>query len=47
MRTVLHNIIDGIADSWAEGEQMGVLLVDFIKAFDSVEHAFIRKALEQ
>jgi hypothetical protein len=46
MGTVLHNVIDGIADSWEEGDQMGVLLVDFIKAFDSVEHAFIKKALE-
>lgn len=25
---------------------MGVLLVDFVKAFDSVEHAFIQKSLE-
>ncbi len=25
---------------------MGVLLVDFVKAFDSVEHLFIKKALE-
>jgi hypothetical protein len=46
MGTVLHNVIDGIADSWVEGEQMGVLLVDFVKAFDSVEHGFIKKALE-
>ena len=46
MGTVLHNVIDGIADSWAEGEQMGILLVDFVKAFDSVEHEFIRKAMQ-
>jgi hypothetical protein len=46
MGTVLHNVIDGINESWVEGEQMGVLLVDFIKAFDSVEHEYIRKCLE-
>ncbi len=46
MGTVIHNVVDGIANSWAEDEQMGVLLVDFIKAFDSVEHAFIKKAME-
>jgi hypothetical protein len=46
MGTVLHNVIDGIAESWAGGEQMGVLLVDFVKAFDSVEHQFIKKSLE-
>ncbi len=46
MGTVLHNVIDGIANSWEENEQMGVLLVDFIKAFDSVEHSFIKKAME-
>jgi hypothetical protein len=36
--TVLHNVIDSVSDSWKEGEKMGVLLVDFIKAFDLVEH---------
>jgi hypothetical protein len=46
MGTVLHNVLDGINESWVEGEQMGVLLVDFIKAFDSVEHEYIRKCLE-
>jgi hypothetical protein len=46
MGTVIHNVVDGVASSWAEGEQMGVLLVDFIKAFDSVEHEFIKKAME-
>ncbi len=46
MGTVIHNVLDGINESWVEGEQMGVLLVDFVKAFDSVEHAFIRKCLE-
>ncbi len=46
MGTVLHNVIDGINESWVEGEQMGVLLVDFVKAFDSVEHEYIKKSLE-
>jgi hypothetical protein len=46
MGTVLHNVIDGINESWVEGEQMGVQLVDFVKAFDLVEHKFIRKSLE-
>ncbi len=46
MGTVLHNVLDGINESWVEGEQMGVLLVDFVKAFDSVEHEYIRKCLE-
>jgi len=41
MGTVLHNVIDGIAGSWTREEQMGVLLIDFVKAFDSVEHSFI------
>jgi hypothetical protein len=46
MGTVLHNVIDGINESWVKGEQMGVLLVDFVKAFDSVEHEYIKKCLE-
>jgi hypothetical protein len=46
MGTVLHNVLDGINESWVKGEQMGVLLVDFVKAFDSVEHEYIRKCLE-
>jgi len=46
MGTVLHNVIDGINDSWVRGEQVGVLLVDFVKAFDSVEHEYIKKCLE-
>ncbi len=28
MGMVLHNVLDGINESWVEGEQMGVLLVD-------------------
>jgi len=44
--TVIMNTIDSISESWAETEPMGVLCVDFVKAFDSVEHAFIKKVLE-
>jgi hypothetical protein len=46
MGTVLHNVIDGMTESWVEGEQMGILLVDFVKAFDSVEHEYVRKCME-
>jgi hypothetical protein len=46
MATVIHNVLDGINESWVKEEQMGVLLVDFVKAFDSVEHEYIRKCLE-
>ncbi len=46
MGTVLHNVMDGMSSSWEEKDQMGVLLVDFVKAFDSVEHGFIRKSME-
>ena len=40
------NIIDNISQSWSAGEKMGVLCVDFSKAFDSVEHTFIDNTLE-
>ena len=40
------NVIDNISQSWAHGEKMGVLCVDFSKAFDSVEHLFIDRVLE-
>jgi len=45
MGTVIHNVIDGMASSWEEKDQMGILLVDFVKAFDSVEHEYIRKCM--
>jgi hypothetical protein len=44
--TVIMNVIDGIEASWANKEQMGVLCVDFVKAFDSVEYRFIQNVLE-
>jgi exonuclease III len=45
MGTCVQNVIDGIADSWEKKEQIGVLMIDFVKAFDSIEHEFIGKAL--
>ena len=39
------NIMDRISGAWESGQSMGVLCVDFVKAFDSVEHEFIRNAL--
>jgi hypothetical protein len=36
--TVTMNIIDRISESWKEREAMGVLCIDFVKAFDSLEH---------
>ena len=39
------NIIDNISQSWVHKEKMGVLCVDFSKAFDCVEHEFIAKVL--
>jgi exonuclease III len=40
------NIIDNIAYSWGNKEEMAVLCVDFSKAFDTVEHCFIIKVFE-
>ena len=39
------NIIENISRSWVHQEKMGVLCVDFSKAFDCVEHEFISKVL--
>jgi hypothetical protein len=39
------NIVTCISQSWAEGEGMGVMCVDFKKAFDSVEHEAIERIL--
>ena len=38
--------MDRIAAAWDNGEGMGILCIDFVKAFDSIEHDFIRNALE-
>jgi hypothetical protein len=40
------NILDNISQAWIEGEETGILCVDFNKAFDSVEHYVIREVLE-
>jgi hypothetical protein len=40
------NILDNISQAWTEGEETGILCVDFNKAFDSVEHYVIREVLE-
>ena len=40
------NTLDNISQSWSLGEKMGVICVDFSKAFDSVEHLFIDRVLE-
>jgi hypothetical protein len=44
--TVTMNIVDRISESWREREAMGVLCIDFVKAFDSIEHEFISKVLK-
>jgi len=46
INTVTVNIINNISGSWHNREEMGVLCVDFNKAFDSIEHSFIRSVLE-
>jgi hypothetical protein len=40
------NILDNISQAWTEGEETGILCVDFNKAFDSVEHYVIKEVLE-
>jgi exonuclease III len=46
MNSCTLNIMDRIAGAWESREEMGVLCVDFVKAFDSVEHAFIKRVME-
>ncbi len=46
MSTCTLNIMDRISGSWHHREAMGVLCIDFIKAFDSVEHNFITNVLK-
>jgi Reverse transcriptase (RNA-dependent DNA polymerase) len=40
------NVMDNISMAWGRGEEVGVLCVDFNKAFDSVEHNVILKVFE-
>ncbi len=45
IHTCAANIITCIAQSWEEGEECGIMCVDFKKAFDSVEHDAIKNIL--
>jgi hypothetical protein len=40
------NIMNCISQSWENEETMGVLCVDFFKAFDSIEHRAITSCLK-
>jgi hypothetical protein len=40
------NIMSTIAEAWGAREEVGVLCVDFSKAFDSIEHDAIRNCLK-
>jgi hypothetical protein len=44
--TCTINIINCISNAWERNEGMGIMCVDFSKAFNSVEHAAIKKILE-
>ncbi len=46
MNSCTINIMDRIGGAWHNREEMGVLCVDFLKAFDSVEHAYIENVLQ-
>jgi len=46
MNTCTINIIDRIAGAWANRQETGILCVDFIKAFDSIEHEYIGKVMQ-
>jgi hypothetical protein len=46
METCVQNVIDNISESWVKRNQIGSLMVDFVKAFDSIEHLFISKAMK-
>jgi len=45
MNTCTINIIDRIAGAWKNRDKSGVLCVDFVKAFDSIEHIFIKRVM--
>ncbi|MFN9910893.1 MAG: hypothetical protein ACK56F_33110, partial [bacterium] len=46
MGTCVQNVIDNISESWVKRNQIGSLMVDFVKAFDSIEHLFISNAMK-
>ena len=45
INTVTLNVINNITNSWHNKEELGILCVDFNKAFDSIEHVFITSVL--
>jgi Reverse transcriptase (RNA-dependent DNA polymerase) len=40
------NLIENISMAWVQQEELGILCIDFNKAFDSVEHYVIMKVFE-
>ena len=46
INTVTLNILNNISKAWEAEEELGVLCVDFNKAFDSIEHACIASVLK-
>jgi len=45
MSSCTLNIMDRISGAWESAEEMGVLCIDFVKAFDSIEHVFIERVM--
>ena len=46
INTVTLNILNNISKAWEVEEELGVLCVDFNKAFDSIEHACVSSVLK-
>jgi len=46
MSTCTINIMDRIGGAWHHREPLGIMCIDFNKAFDSVEHMFIENVLK-
>jgi hypothetical protein len=46
INTCTLNIMNCVSQSWASREPMGIMCVDFLKAFDSVEHQAVKMVLE-
>jgi len=46
INTCTLNIMNCVSQSWASREPMGIMCVDFSKAFDSVEHQAVKMVLE-
>ncbi len=45
MSSCTLNIMDRISGAWESAEEMGVLCIDFVKAFASIEHVFIERVM--